>query len=55
MGRLRDAIEAFEKAMRRFKSAVLKARDERGSELYEFLETVQFKGLSLPMSFFRSV
>jgi len=27
MGRLRDAIEAFEKAMRRFKSAVLKARD----------------------------
>ncbi len=36
MGRLRDALEAFEKAMRRLKSAVLKAKDERGSELYEF-------------------
>ncbi len=36
MGRLRDALEAFEKAMRRLKSALLKARDERGSELYEF-------------------
>lgn len=36
MGRLRDTLEAFEKAMRRLKSAVLKARAERGSELYEF-------------------
>ncbi len=36
MGRLRDALEALEKVMRRFKSAVLKAEDERGSELYEF-------------------
>lgn len=36
MGRLRDTLEAFEKAMRRFKSALLKAKEEEGSELYEF-------------------
>ncbi len=36
MGRLRDTLEAFEKAVRRFKSALLKAKEEEGSELYEF-------------------
>ncbi len=36
MGRLRNTLEALENAMRRFKSAILKAKGERSSELYEF-------------------
>ncbi len=54
MGRLRDTLEAFEKAMRRFKSAG-KQRIKKVQSCMSFLETVQFKGLSLPMSFFGSV